>query len=430
MSLFGAMSTAVSGLSSQTQAFGDISDNVANSQTIGFKRVDTAFIDHLTTSTATVNESGAVVARPEYINTVQGTVSQSDNPLSLAISGQGYFSVSQGSSNSDGTTTFSSQAAYTRAGDFQLDKSGYLVNSAGNYLNGWTVDSSGIADTTSLKPILVNQSTFNPVATSHVTVSANLVPSTTPLASPAPTASSVVDVYDQEGTAHQLTLTYTATGANTWSLGVADDTGASIGTADLTFAANGTLSEVVSGTADNTTTGSAAAMTLTTNYAATTSAGAGVQSIALNLGAIGSTTGLTQFAGTSYTPRGISQDGVPPGSFSSLTTTTTGGIVANYDNGQSRTIAQVPITTFQAPDQLQRLDGSAFSATLASGNPLTQASGNNGAGKIDTQSVEASNVDISSEFTKLIVAQQAYSANAKLITTANDLLQTTVNMKQ
>lgn len=367
---------------------------------------------------------------PEYINTVQGTVSQSDNPLSLAISGQGYFSVSQGSSSGNGTTAFSIQPAYTRAGDFQLDKSGYLVNSAGNYLNGWKVDASGVSDTTNLKPILVNQATFNPVATSQMTVSANLVPSATPLPTPAPTASSVEDVYDQEGTAHQLTLTYTATGANTWSVGVADDTGASIGTANLTFAANGTLSEVVSGGVDNTTAGSAATMTLTTTYPATSPAGAGTQSIALNLGAIGSTTGLTQFAGTAYTPRGISQDGVPPGSFSSLTTTSAGGIIANYDNGQSRTIAQVPITTFQAPDQLQRLDGSAFSATLASGNPLTQASGNNGAGKIDTQSVEASNVDISSEFTKLIVAQQAYSANAKLITTANDLLQVTVNMKQ
>ena len=95
MSLFGAMDTAISGLSSQSAAFGNIGDNIANSQTTGFKRVDTSFLDYLTTSNATQNEPGAVVAVPQYVNTVQGTISQTDNPLALAISGQGFFAVSE-----------------------------------------------------------------------------------------------------------------------------------------------------------------------------------------------------------------------------------------------------------------------------------------------------------------------------------------------
>ncbi len=94
MSLFGAMNTAISGLSAQSNAFGNISDNVANSQTIGYKRVDTSFIDYLTTSTAANNVPGSVVTRPDYVNNVQGTITQSDNPLGLAITGQGFFAVS------------------------------------------------------------------------------------------------------------------------------------------------------------------------------------------------------------------------------------------------------------------------------------------------------------------------------------------------
>ena len=95
MSLFGAMNTAISGLSAQSAAFSNISDNVANSQTVGYKRVDTSFIDYLTTSNATENDSGAVVARPDYVNNVQGTITQTDNTLGLAIAGQGFFAVSQ-----------------------------------------------------------------------------------------------------------------------------------------------------------------------------------------------------------------------------------------------------------------------------------------------------------------------------------------------
>ena len=95
MSLLGAMNTAISGLTAQSAAFGNISDNVANSQTTGYKQVETSFVDYLTTSTATVNDPGAVVAQPDYLNNVQGTITQINNPLALAIAGQGFFAVSQ-----------------------------------------------------------------------------------------------------------------------------------------------------------------------------------------------------------------------------------------------------------------------------------------------------------------------------------------------
>jgi flagellar hook protein FlgE len=113
-----------------------------------------------------------------------------------------------------------------------------------------------------------------------------------------------------------------------------------------------------------------------------------------------------------------------------VTTTTSGDIVVNYTNGQSRTIAQVPVVTFPAPDALQSQNGSSFTATTSAGDPLANAAGTNGAGALVTNSVEGSNVDLATEFSNLIVAQQAYSANAKVVTTASQLLQVTLDMKQ
>ncbi|HST76840.1 MAG TPA: flagellar hook-basal body complex protein, partial [Acetobacteraceae bacterium] len=140
--------------------------------------------------------------------------------------------------------------------------------------------------------------------------------------------------------------------------------------------------------------------------------------------------GVTQYAGTEYSLRGLTQNGVPPGSFSSLSTRSTGDLVVNYDNGQSRIIGRVPVVTFNNPDGLQRQDGQAFTATNSSGTPLAEDAGTNGAGSLVTQSTESSNVDIASEFTKLIVAQRAYSANTKMVTTADDMLQQTIDMKR
>src|SRR6201995_1613407 len=175
MSLFSAINTAISGLTAQSSAFGNISEDVSNSQTTGFKRVDTSFIDYLTTSNATENDSGAVVARPDYVNNVQGTITQTDNPLGLAIAGQGFFAVSQQTGQVNNTPTFNAQQYYTRAGDFQLDKNGYLVNSAGQFLNGWPVNlAPGAVNQNPLSPIKVTQTVYNPVATSEATISANL----------------------------------------------------------------------------------------------------------------------------------------------------------------------------------------------------------------------------------------------------------------
>lgn len=158
MSLLGAMNTAISGLKAQAAAFGNISDNVANSQTVGYKQVATNFIDYLTTSTATTSDPGAVVAIPDYENNVQGTITQTNDTTGLAIAGQGFFAVSQQTGLVNNIPTFNPEQFYTRAGDFTLNSSGYLVNSAGEYLNGWSVNpATGVVNQNSLNPIQVTQ---------------------------------------------------------------------------------------------------------------------------------------------------------------------------------------------------------------------------------------------------------------------------------
>lgn len=439
MSLLGALNSAISGLTAQSSAFSNISDNVANSQTVGFKRVDTTFVDYLTTSSETANEPGAVVARPDYANTVQGIITQTGNPLDMAIAGQGFFAVSEPAGSTNGTISFSPQPYYTRAGDFQVNKTGYLVNSAGLYLNGWQVNpTTGIANQNTLAPIQVSQTVFNPVATSSVELVANLP--ATPTAGTATIASPIssdINVYDALGTAHAVTLNWVQNAPNDWTVSIkaATLTPSALGSAQVTFGATsgnpvsaGTIGQIAAITGGVAAAGYAAGQPADLTF--TADFGSGAQTIDLSLGTYGQTNGVTQYAGSTYSLGGLTQNGVPPGSFSGVVTQADGSVIVNYNNGQSRTIAQVPITTFNSPDKLQRQSGQAFTATLESGNPIAELANTNGAGNIVISSTEGSNVDIAKEFSQLIVAQQAYAANAKMVTTANQLLTTTLDMKQ
>ena len=437
MSLFGAMNTAISGLTAQSAAFGNIGDNVANSQTVGFKRVDTSFQDYLTTSTPFANQSGSVVARPDYVNTVQGTVTQTDKPLDLAITGQGFFTVSRQVGEVNGVPVFRPQEEYTRAGDFALNRDGFLVNSSGHFLNGWTQDpkaAAGVLDQTEMRPIRVGQSGYSPVPTSKVSYSANL-PATPAGGGPVVSDVPVVDALGQK---HLLQLSWTPVAGtpDAWQVSVAQaGAAAPLGVARVGFgsAANagtpeGTVGSVTA--VSGAVTGSTFAANTAAQLGITADFGSGPQIISLDLGTFGQANGLTQYAGKEFSLRSLTSDGVEPGSFSSVGTRPNGDVVVSFDNGQSRVVARVPLTTFADPDALQREDGQAFTATRDSGAPQTLAPGSNGAGTLVVSAVEGSNVDIAREFTKLIVAQRAYSANTKLVTTADELLQQTLDMKR
>ncbi len=420
MSLFGALNTAVSGLTAQSAAFTNISDNVANSQTIGFKGINTSFIDYLSSSTATQNQSGSVATRPDYENNVQGTIETSTDATAMAISGQGFFQVStQSGVTATGVPILNNTPEYTRTGDFTVDKAGYMVNSAGGYLNGWPADAKGNVIQGALSPIKINQTQNPPVQTANVTVASNLPQGgTTP-------NTTTVSAYDTAGASHTLALTWTPVANSTnWTLSVAQDGAAAQNVGTATFNANGTLNTFAASGA-----GAPLAVQATPGEQGVT-VPTTWGNVAFNLGTTGLSDGVTQFAGLPYASRNITADGVTAGNYTGVSIQSNGSVVASYDNGTTRTLAQVPVVTFGNANALQRQNGEAFTATAASGNGLVNVQNANGAGSLDIGSTENSNVDIATELTKLIVAQQAYGANAKMITAANQMLTTTINTIQ
>jgi flagellar hook protein FlgE len=460
MSLLGSMTTAISGLSAQSRALGHVSDNVANSQTIGFKRVDTNFTSWLTRSTNRVHMPGSVEARPDYTNTVQGSIEQVENPLAIAIAGQGFFSVAQARDNQGGNILFDDRQFFTRAGDFAMDRDGYMVNGAGYYLEGWRMLQNGQPDRTTLEPIRVSELVYNPVPTSAINLSANLPADMANAGAPPPAAtpeppqvSSVVQIYDALGNQRQLSLNWWRTGTNTWRLEIGSDTDdvhatsgdrfvnitfggqvladdpATAGPADPVVAPPGTISAIAPIGAAVTApppinAKDPASLSFVVNY------GQGPQTVQLNLGSYGVPNGLTLYAGSEYGVRDLSQDGVPLGAYSGVSMRENGDVAVNYDNGQNRVVARVPVVAFNDPDRLQRLDGQAFMRTMESGEARVTDAASNGVGKLVTSSIERSNVDIASEFSKLILAQRAYTANTRIVTAADEMLQDTINMRR
>jgi flagellar hook protein FlgE len=177
MSLSGALTSAVTGIDAQSQALGAISDNISNSQTTGYKRVDTEFSTLLTVSNALVHDPGGVTSKPLYTNDIQGTVQQTGTETNLAVNGAGMFAVSQllGSSGANSLPTFAPDPLFTREGDFILDNNGFLVNNGGYFLNGFAINQqTGAVQKNALVPIRLNELKSNPLATSSISYSANL----------------------------------------------------------------------------------------------------------------------------------------------------------------------------------------------------------------------------------------------------------------
>jgi len=438
MSLYSSMNTALSGMSAQSRALGHVSDNIANSQTIGFKRTDTSFVSYISESNTEVHRPGTVLARPDFTNQGQGTIEQVENPLAMAISGQGFFSAALPISKAaDGARVFDARNFYTRAGDFNRDSDGYMVNGSGYVLQGWPVN-DGVVDKTQLVPIQVQEDVFTPSPTEELTFAGNLAASGTAA------QSTSIQVIDTLGRSRSLTLTFTptlATNDNTWALSIAapDLATPALGSINILFGQDGSVDQPDGTLAEFTgasstkifgstgAAGSPATVTFQADF------GQGAQTMVLNLGQFGVSGGLTQFASTSASGLSVNsfeQDGIPIGSFSSVTTQRNGDIRINYDNGQSRIAARVPVTVFKDPDKLEHLDGQAFLRTTESGEARVVEAGEDGAGLFSTRAVERSNVDIATEFSKLILAQRAYSANTKFVTTVDELLHETLNMRR
>ena len=441
MSVLGALNTAVSGLTAQSVAFSNISNNISNSQTVGYKAVDTSFSDFVEASGAADGQSGNVLATTQYNNQLAGAITASSANGALAVNGNGFFAVNEVSGTSTSSATapaFSSTQYYTRAGDFSSNQNGYLVNSAGEYLDGYMVNpSTGQLNTSTLTPINVNNVTFRPTATTSVSMTPALADvSSLPAGLPGAAQTSTQTVYDSAGATFPLGMNWvqtagptaavgtTAATGGTWTLSVSGTGASTAPSATVTFNPNGTMQSIASGGGAPVTSGTA-----NLNIGLV---GADTTPVTLNLGTIGSSSGTTMSsaAGATFNAGSPTQNGVGTGNFVSFTMQTDGSIVGNFDNGQSQLIAKVPLATFGNANALQAQDGQAYTATVGSGTASVEMTGQNGAGSFETGSVEGSTTSLDTDLTKLIVAQQAYGASAKVVSTANEMLQTALSMKQ
>jgi flagellar hook protein FlgE len=450
MGIFGALNTAVAGMRAQAFALENISGNIANSQTIGFKREDTSFVDLIPDGSPLKQVSGSVVANSRSTNNVQGDVQTAAIGTYMAINGNGYFVVEKPTGFTGSTPTFGGEQLYSRRGDFTPDRNGYLVNGAGYYLKGIPLDPVTGNPLGSVPQLLQFTNSLIPAqATSTLTYEANLpaIPKTPNYNATVPgselldfsgydtdptlaggnvdaddsadflqnsISGGAVTAYDALGNAVTVQLRWakTASGAtDDWSLFYQTDS-----------TATGTNPEWanVGNYSFDPTTGQITSGGPSTNIPAMSVDGVSVGSVDINFGA----NGLTQYADSSGTASvgKLEQDGFAAGTLQAISVDDKGQIVGAYSNGRNLALAQVSLASFSGQNSLKRLDGGAYAETGDSGPPNFNSSAT-----ISASSLEASNADIGDEFTKLIVTQQAYSANTRVITTSNQMVQDLLN---
>jgi flagellar hook protein FlgE len=448
MGIFGALNTAVAGLRAQSYAMENISGNIANSQTIGFKRVDTTFIDLVAERPRRQGLSGSVIGIGQQAITLQGDIRPTGVTTNLAINGSGFFSVSELAGNIDGNPVFGETNLFTRRGDFQLNKDGYLVNGSGMYLRGDSINLDGLVTSTN-GVVRVSDQSIPAAATSELRYSAVLpqtagtnaydgAPGTDQIdaggaGAPNGFAAGTTTISAEESArflARSIsggsTVLYTASGAridlqmrwaketdNEWRLFMQQDARAtgpdamwtSLGTA--TFNADGTL----------------AAATLEFPAAPFLINGTEAPN---PLGVAIGTQGLRQYSTPSNQLQAlrVETDGYPPGSLQDIDVASDGRIIGLYNNGQNVALARLSLAQFAAPNMLKGRDGGAFEATIESGEPVISSEG----AQLVSGAVEQSNADIAEEFSKMIVTQQSYSANTRVVTTAQQMMEQTINM--
>ena len=427
MSLYGALLTGVSGLSAQSQALATTSSNIANVDTVGYKSSDTAFATVLASTMPGGSSAAGVTAKAVQNVTQSGILQSASSPTDLAISGSGFFVTAQSLSNT-------SNLFYTQAGDFSPDSNGNLVNSEGYYLLGYPVTTNGNVTTTgnTLSPVNVSALGGRAEPTTSVALQANLQSTSTVDSSyvagdmangtVAPDFTRTVNVYDSQGGSQPLTFSFIETGANTWAyeVGYAGNSsnitgGNPISSGTLTFNTDGTLANV------NGASPASGNLSFTIPWSA--SSGLASQAVTVNMGTVGSSNGVTQFDSAS-TLTAATPNGASVGTLTGVSVDTNGNVTAQYSNGLSSVIFQVPVATFADADGLSAVSGTAYQSSNASGAALLNTAGTGAAGTIKSSELEDSTVDINKEFSSLITTQNAYSAAARIITTADQMLQT------
>jgi len=424
MGVTSALYSGVSGLNTNSQAMTVIGNNLANTNTVGFKGARTVFSDLLSSS---ISGSGGMsqVGRGVGMSVVdniysQGTFQSTESGLDLAIEGQGFFILKQ-----PGNDT----AYFSRAGAFRFDENGYLVSPEGMRVQGQAYNAAGVlvpGDPTDIR--VSNIGLIKGEATTAVTLNTNLDSAEAIMASPFDVAdpttynySCSTQIFDSLGNPHLLTTYFCKTGDNQWDWhwSAQDNTGAilqSTGAAgQLYFTPDGVLTDTAGGTAPaaGPIIGAIPAIDWQNGTAPT---------------AIDLTFDTTQFYSNS-TVISQNQNGYAAGQLTNIAINNEGAVVASYSNGQQVKVSQLMLARFTNPNGLESAGSNTFLATNNSGPARTGLPGPE-LGKIYTNSLEMSNVDMGAEFVRMITVQRGFQANSKIITTVDDMLNDLINLKR
>ncbi len=423
MSIVSSLYIGASGLLSNSLELEVVGDNVANSNTIGFKGSRAAFADVLGDTIIGGNGQLGLGVRAQTVQKIftQGSLTSTGIATDMAVQGPGLFVVE----GPDGPL-------YTRNGQFTLNQDGHLTSLEGLRVQGYVADANGVVTPgTGLDDLQLADATSPPLATSNLVIHANLDSQATVLGvpfdatDPANTSnfSTTMTVYDSLGAAHDIDLHYVNLGGGTWEWHAVTD-GANVdggtpgvpfelGTGTLTFDGAGNLSAVAGNTITLDPTGVAPSQTITLDMGDPAT------------GAVG----ITQFAAPSATSF-LSQDGHTAGTLAGIKVDENGNVIGAFTNGETRTLAQVALADFPAPDELGRIGGNLYRAFADAGEPNIGAPGSGGRGTLVQGALEQSNVDLASELIRMIVVQRAFQANSKTLTTADQMAAELVQIKR
>ena len=404
--------TALTGLNAASSQVNVIANNIANTATTGFKQSRLEFgdiyaLNNLGTTSGAVGQGVEVTAVNQQF--LQGDLTFTENNLDLSVAGRGFFRL-----NDNGTTI------YSRAGAFGVDRQGFIVNAKNQRLTGFLADTAGNI-TGAIGDLQINTANQQPLASTTVDVSANLdasetVPGAFTVGPSGPDISTFnhatsITVFDSLGTSHVATMYYRKDSANTWETFLFVDGTQVDGPDTITFNNDGSINQINAASVTTLTSpsfnpgGGAANMTLTLDYA-----------------------DLTQY-GAPFGVTGLDQNGFATGRLSDVDVDVSGIVFARYTNGQSLPLGQVVLANFANVQGLRPLGNTAWAETFTSGAPLVGAPASGDLGSIQAGALEESNVDLTKELVELITAQRNYQANAQVISTADDITQTIINIR-
>lgn len=403
----------LSGLNAASKQLEVIGNNVSNANTVGFKQSRAEFADVFANS---LTGSGASqIGIGTKVNAVtqqftQGNITGTNNSLDIAINGNGFYRMSN-----NGAIT------YSRNGQFQMDKLGFIVDAEGKRLTGYSADTSGQLLTGAAAELNINTADLQPSASTEVVGLVNLDSRSNALPAagfdPAdPTTyhnSTAVNVFDSLGNSHTLQSFFVKTSAGVW---------------DVFTTANG-ISTTVLPTPSTTLTFTGTGVTPSSVPASPTPVAFPVSTGATTpVGLTLDYSGSTQF-GSDFSINSLSQNGFTSGRLASFNTGADGTIVGRYTNGQSKALGQIVLASFVNPNGLQSLGGNAWSESATSGSPLIGIPNTGALGVLQSSAQEDSNVDLTAELVNMITAQRVYQANAQTIKTQDQVLQTLVNLR-